>query len=71
MAANSSLGNDPPLAPAEVWHGGLFDHKLLLGKLDLKGGVIEVAGRASREPSGQRLIDSAVQPDEMPTSTKR
>src|SRR3954471_18679456 len=65
--ADRALGHDAALGTTPVVHRGLLDHELPCGCLDLERGVVEVARPASLQPSYDRLIGAAVEPDEVTT----
>ena len=70
-SADGSFGDNTAILSAPVVDRRLLDHERSLRELDLKRGVVEVAGRPPLQPRGQRLIHASVEPDEVPARAER
>jgi hypothetical protein len=70
-AADGTLGDDAPLVAAPVVNRRLLDHEPPLWDVDLERGVVEVTCAAVLQSSRHRLVDTTVEPDELPTGAER
>ena len=70
-AANGALGDDPALAATPVVDRRLLDYVSALRQLQLQRGVVEIARRSSLQSCRHRLVDAAVQPDEVAARPQR
>src|SRR3954468_21429445 len=64
--ADGACGDHATLRATQVHDRRLLDHEPRLGDLDLQRGVVKVANWTPLDLRHQRLVRSAVQPDEAP-----
>jgi hypothetical protein len=68
---HGTFGDDAPLVAVSVGDRRLLDHIPTVGHVDFKRGVVEVAPAATMDRRVKRLVDEAVQPDEVTTCAQR
>src|SRR5918994_6730845 len=66
QSADGTFGDDYSVLAAPVVYRRLLDHERSLWEFDLQRGVVEVVRAAALQPGRQCLVQTAVEPDEVP-----